>query len=286
MRTWILLLAIIGIGPSVFAGGYKTHRMCDGTVLTFERNQAMRRVGTVPTKSWDADKVYRVPVVLLSFADCDFSWEDPWQFYDRLFNEPGYNLGKGPGCIADYFRDKEGKRPSVSVKNPDIVLNIHINDNQCTLSLDSSGNSLHIRGYRSETGKAPLNEVLAAGLIMMTEMAVLRENKNNFFNNYVKPFLKNPVQTFAITLVIIFIFSAVIIRCISPEKINPKIDKNKYDEIIRKNKELNDLIIFKDKEICRLKEEQKKSEEAKSILRSEIQSRDSHIDNLESIIHE
>ena len=106
MRTWILLLAIIGIGPSVFAGGYKTHRMCDGTVLTFERNQAMRRVGTVPTKSWDADKVYRVPVVLLSFADCDFSWEDPWQFYDRLFNEPGYNLGKGPGCIADYFRDQ------------------------------------------------------------------------------------------------------------------------------------------------------------------------------------
>jgi putative N6-adenine-specific DNA methylase len=71
-------------------------------------------------------------------------------------------------AIADYFRDKEGKRPSVSVKNPDIVLNIHINDNQCTLSLDSSGESLHIRGYRAETGKAPLNEVLAAGLIMMT----------------------------------------------------------------------------------------------------------------------
>ena len=130
------------------------------------------------------------------------------------------------------------------------------------------------------------NYIAQDGLIMMTEMAVLRENKNNFFNNYVKPFLKNPVQTFAITLVIIFIFSVVIIRCISVVKINHKINKNKYDEIIRKNKELNDLIMFKDKEICRLKEEQKKSEEAKSILRSEIQSRDSHIDNLESIIHE
>ena len=106
MRTWILILTIIGFGSSVFAGGYKTHRMRDGVVLTFERHQAMRRVGTEPNKSWDADRVYRVPVVLFFFADCDFTCEDPKQFYDQMFNEPGYNLGKGPGCIADYFRDQ------------------------------------------------------------------------------------------------------------------------------------------------------------------------------------
>ena len=88
--------------------------------------------------------------------------------HSEHFRHSMYVSYKVKDAIADYFRDKEGKRPSVSVKNPDIVLNIHINDNQCTLSLDSSGNSLHIRGYRSETGKAPLNEVLAAGLIMMT----------------------------------------------------------------------------------------------------------------------
>ena len=88
--------------------------------------------------------------------------------HSEHFRHSMYVSYKVKDAIADYFRDKEGKRPSVSVKNPDIVLNIHINDNQCTLSLDSSGDSLHIRGYRSETGKAPLNEVLAAGLIMMT----------------------------------------------------------------------------------------------------------------------
>ena len=88
--------------------------------------------------------------------------------HSEHFRHSMYVSYKVKDAIADYFRDKEGKRPSVSVKNPDIVLNIHINDSQCTLSLDSSGESLHIRGYRAETGKAPLNEVLAAGLIMMT----------------------------------------------------------------------------------------------------------------------
>ena len=106
MRTLLVILAVCGLGPSVFAGGYKTHQMRDGTVLSFERQQVTRRIGSLPTRPWDANKVYRVPVILFSFADCDFSCEDPLQFYDRLFNEHGYNLGVGPGCVADYFRDQ------------------------------------------------------------------------------------------------------------------------------------------------------------------------------------
>lgn len=106
MRTWLVILAVWGFILSVFAGGRRTHQMRDGTVLGFERHQTVSYIGRVPTTSWDADKTYRVPVVLFSFADCDFSCEDPRQFYDRLFNEPGYNLGVGPGCVADYFRDQ------------------------------------------------------------------------------------------------------------------------------------------------------------------------------------
>ena len=142
MRTWILLLALIGFGPSVFADGYKTHRMCDGTVLTFKRHQAMRRVGTVPTKSWDAGRVYRVPVILFSFADCDFSWEDPWQFYDRLFNEPGYNLGKGPGCIADYFRDQSNGLFNVHF---DILGPVKLSSKQKQTSADSNHGETQFR---------------------------------------------------------------------------------------------------------------------------------------------
>lgn len=71
-------------------------------------------------------------------------------------------------AIVDYFREKTGDRPNVRLNNPDIALNFHIAQDKCTLSLDSSGESLHRRGYRQETMEAPLNEVLAAGMILMT----------------------------------------------------------------------------------------------------------------------
>lgn len=70
--------------------------------------------------------------------------------------------------IVDRFRAKEGKRPSVDLKYPDVRINIHIDGDQCSFSLDSSGASLHHRGYRTATNIAPLNEVLAAGLIMLS----------------------------------------------------------------------------------------------------------------------
>lgn len=71
-------------------------------------------------------------------------------------------------AIADYFSEKTGKRPSVRLNNADLVLNLHIAHNFCTLSLDSSGESLHKRGYRVSQTEAPINEVLAAGLILKT----------------------------------------------------------------------------------------------------------------------
>ncbi len=71
-------------------------------------------------------------------------------------------------AIVDYFVEHYNKRPSVRLTNADIQLNLHINNTTCTLSLDSSGESLHKRGYRVAQTEAPINEVLAAGLIMLT----------------------------------------------------------------------------------------------------------------------
>jgi putative N6-adenine-specific DNA methylase len=70
-------------------------------------------------------------------------------------------------AIADYFREKTGKRPNVDTDKPDIIINVHIFNNNCTLSIDSSGESLHKRGYRVKQGDAPLSEVLAAGMILL-----------------------------------------------------------------------------------------------------------------------
>ncbi|SFS34896.1 THUMP domain-containing class I SAM-dependent RNA methyltransferase [Lutibacter maritimus] len=75
---------------------------------------------------------------------------------------------KSKDAIADYFRHKYHKRPNVDVKYPDLKIHVHIQNDLCTVSLDSSGDSLHKRGYRSATNIAPINEVLAAGLVLLS----------------------------------------------------------------------------------------------------------------------
>lgn len=70
-------------------------------------------------------------------------------------------------AIVDYWTEKKQQRPSVSMDNPDLLINIHIAQDKVTVSLDSSGESLHKRGYRVATTEAPISEVLAAGLLLM-----------------------------------------------------------------------------------------------------------------------
>jgi putative N6-adenine-specific DNA methylase len=70
-------------------------------------------------------------------------------------------------AIVDFFNDKYGQRPSVDAKSPKILFDLHIAEDRCTISLNSSGAPLFQRGYRKGTGDAPLNEAMAAGLIML-----------------------------------------------------------------------------------------------------------------------
>lgn len=86
----------------------------------------------------------------------------------NYFTHSQYVALKVKDAIADEFRNKYGARPSVDTENPDLRINIHIENEKVTLSFDSSGDSLHKRGYRKVVDKAPMNEVLAAGLIKMT----------------------------------------------------------------------------------------------------------------------
>lgn len=76
---------------------------------------------------------------------------------------------KAKDAIVDQFREKTGMRPDVNTENPDITIHLHIRENECTISLNSSGDHLYKRGYRSATNEAPLNEVLAAGMIALSE---------------------------------------------------------------------------------------------------------------------
>ena len=86
----------------------------------------------------------------------------------EVFNHSKYASLLVKDGIADFFRNKHNKRPNVDPDNPDVTINLHVNKHTCTVSLDSSGKSLHKRGYKTDTIIAPINEVLAAGMILLS----------------------------------------------------------------------------------------------------------------------
>ena len=87
----------------------------------------------------------------------------------EVFSHSKYTALKTKDAIVDFFRDTYGKRPDVNVESPDVHINIHVKENKFTVSLDSSGYSLHKRGYKVSSVDAPINEVLAAGLILLSD---------------------------------------------------------------------------------------------------------------------
>ena len=88
--------------------------------------------------------------------------------HSKQFTHSKYIALKTKDAIVDRFRDIKGERPNIDLRFPDLKVNIHIDRQLCTVSLDSSGESLHRRGYKTATNIAPINEVLAAGLVMLS----------------------------------------------------------------------------------------------------------------------
>lgn len=121
-------------------------------------------------KAKDADTVYKEvkKVKWENYISLDKTFAIDSVIYSEDFNHSKFVAYRTKDAIVDYFMEKDQKRPSVRVNNPDLYINIHISHNDCTLSIDSSGESLHKRGYRVDQTEAPLNEVLAAGMILKT----------------------------------------------------------------------------------------------------------------------
>jgi len=86
-----------------------------------------------------------------------------------LFKNSNIVTLKIKDAIVDRFRENLGKRPSVNLECPNVQINVHVKENRFIISLDSSGPSLHKRGYKVSSVDAPINEVLAAGLILLSE---------------------------------------------------------------------------------------------------------------------
>lgn len=102
------------------------------------------------------------------YLDPDMTFVVDTVLHSQHFSHSLFVSQKVKDAIADQFRDATGKRPSVSLSNPDLRVHLHLQGDVAHLSLDSSGSSLHRRGYRTDTNKAPLNEVLAAGMLLLS----------------------------------------------------------------------------------------------------------------------
>ena len=87
--------------------------------------------------------------------------------YSETFRNSRFVTYRVKDAIVDWWKEKAGKRPNVSVSEPELFINVHIANETLTISLDSSGESLHKRGYRVATTEAPINEVLAAGMLLI-----------------------------------------------------------------------------------------------------------------------
>jgi putative N6-adenine-specific DNA methylase len=116
-----------------------------------------------------SDELYKkcMEIEWRRYMDVDNTFSVSPVVQSQLFNHTGYAGLKLKDAVADYFRNITGKRPSVNASEPDIHINLHISNDKVTISLDSSSIPLFKRGYRQEQAAAPLNEVLAAGILMI-----------------------------------------------------------------------------------------------------------------------
>lgn len=120
-------------------------------------------------KAKDTDELYK-QLRLLDWSQYmheDSTFAIDTTVYSEAFRNSRFVTYRAKDAIADYWVETAHKRPNVSTQTPDLLFNIHIAREQVTLSLDSSGESLHKRGYRVATTEAPINEVLAAGLLLL-----------------------------------------------------------------------------------------------------------------------
>ena len=142
--------------------------------LLYRANFALRTairilVPIVTFKAKDTDALYRQVKALdwSRYMTADTTFVVDATVYSESFRNSRFVTYRAKDAIADYWTEKEGKRPNVSTKEPELLINVHIANEQVTVSLDSSGESLHKRGYRVANTEAPISEVLAAGMLLM-----------------------------------------------------------------------------------------------------------------------
>ncbi len=162
------------LGAGNVRPGYRMVSFTGDQEMMYRANFCLRTAVRIlkPIKHFvakDADDVYAAvrSIDWSRYLDLSTTFSVDSVVNSEEFRHSKFVAYKVKDAIVDYFRETTGKRPNISISNPDMKLNIHISEENCTLSLDSSGDSLHLRGYRTASVEAPINEVLAAGLLKL-----------------------------------------------------------------------------------------------------------------------
>ena len=171
----VLAEELIGLGANNLEIGLRMVSFEGSTELLYKANifcrTALRILKPIHTfKAKNPDEIYAEikKIDWTSYLDVKNTFAIDSVVFSDIFSHSKFVTYRVKDGIVDFFTEKTGNRPSISTSNPDLMINIHIAHDKCTLSLDSSGESLHKRGYREEQTEAPLSEVLAAGMILKT----------------------------------------------------------------------------------------------------------------------
>lgn len=171
----VLAKEVIQLGGNNVEIGNRMVSFTGDKELLYKANFCLRTAIKIlkPIKTFkadDADAVYDVAKTIDwdTYMDADTTFLVDAVVFSDKFRHSQFAAYRMKDAIADFWREKTGDRPNVSITNPDIRINLHISNEDVTVSLDSSGESLHLRGYKVRNTEAPINEVLAAGLIMLS----------------------------------------------------------------------------------------------------------------------
>ena len=170
----VLAGELVTLGANNIQLGRRAVEFTGDKALLYRANMCLRTASRVLVpimsfKAKDADEVYAQvkQVNWGQYMTLQTGFQIDATVYSETFRHSRYVTYRVKDAIADWWTEREGKRPNVRLSNPDLYINVHIAAEQVTLSLDSSGESLHKRGYRVAHTEAPINEALAAGLLLM-----------------------------------------------------------------------------------------------------------------------
>ena len=172
----VLAAELVSIGANNVQIQRRAVSFTGDKALLYKANLCCRTASRIlkPILSFDAanpDEVYE-KVKNINWGDymtVDSTFAIDSTVFSEVFRHSKFVAYRVKDAIADWFTERFDRRPSVRIDGPQLMINVHIAEHHCTLSLDSSGESLHKRGYRVAQTEAPINEALAAGMLLMAD---------------------------------------------------------------------------------------------------------------------